>query len=119
MKNQARKSVPATTTTSGAKPAAPRAERATLGGARAKAEPAIAHAAEVTGAHASPANEGASKNEGEGSRTASRRYDAGVVRSVAAGDSERLAKEAEKALEGPEGPELRKAEAAAKQGHAR
>jgi hypothetical protein len=51
------------------------------------------------------------KNEGEGSRTAARRYDAGAER--AAHDTERtrkLAEEASKALEGPEGKALREAE---------
>jgi hypothetical protein len=55
--------------------------------------------------------------EGEGSYTATRRYDEGVAKSVAAGDTEKLAKEAAQALDGPEGTELRKAEQAAKQGH--
>jgi hypothetical protein len=56
--------------------------------------------------------------EGEGSYTAARHYDEGVERSVAKGDTERLANEAAKALDGPEGAELRKAEQAAKHGHA-
>lgn len=51
------------------------------------------------------------QNEGEGSRTATRRYDEGVERE---GKDEKrveqLAKEAEEALDGPEGEELRKAE---------
>jgi hypothetical protein len=55
--------------------------------------------------------------EGEGSYTATRRYDEGVARSVAEGDAKRLADEAAAALDGPEGDELRRAEKAAKQGH--
>lgn len=54
--------------------------------------------------------------EGEGSYTATRRYDEGVARSVAEGETERLASEAAEALDGPEGDELRKAEQAAKRG---
>jgi hypothetical protein len=51
------------------------------------------------------------RNEGEGSRTAARRYQSHVE--AAAKDEkhvEELAEEAEKALEGPEGDELREAE---------
>jgi len=51
------------------------------------------------------------QNEGEGSRSAARRYDRDVER--AAKDErhvESAAKNAEEALEGPEGDELRKAE---------
>ncbi len=51
------------------------------------------------------------QNEGEGSRTAARRYDQGVEE--AGKDQkhvEQLAKEAAEALDGPEGEELRKAE---------
>ncbi len=51
------------------------------------------------------------KNEGEGSRTAARRYDEGVER--AGKDKKRveqLAKEAQEALDGAEGEALRKAE---------
>lgn len=55
--------------------------------------------------------------EGEGNYTAARRYDEGVQRSVAEGETEQLAEEAARALNGPEGDELRKAAAAAKQGH--
>jgi len=60
--------------------------------------------------------------EGEGSYAAARRYREGLERSVKKGDSDKLAKEAEKALEGPEGDALRAAEKSAKQGktpHAR
>jgi uncharacterized protein YjbJ (UPF0337 family) len=54
-------------------------------------------------------------NEGEGSRTAAREYDAGAAR--AASDKERtqkLANDAQKALEGPEGDALREAERSGK-----
>jgi hypothetical protein len=57
------------------------------------------------------------QNEGEGSRTAARRYDAGAER--AANDKARtqqLAKGAEQALRGPEGKTLREAEQRAKEG---
>ncbi len=54
--------------------------------------------------------------EGEGSYEGTRRYDAGVQKSVEKGNSEKLGKEAEKALDGPEGDELRKADEAGKMG---
>lgn len=54
--------------------------------------------------------------EGEGSYTATRRYDEGVARSIAEGNTERLADEAARALDSPEGDDLREAEKAAKQG---
>jgi len=51
------------------------------------------------------------QNEGEGSRSAARRYDAGAERAtVSTHRTEELAKEAERALKGPEGPSLRDAE---------
>jgi hypothetical protein len=56
--------------------------------------------------------------EGEGSYTAARRYDEGVERSVVKGDTEKLAKQAARALDGPEGAELREAEQDAKRGPA-
>ena len=55
--------------------------------------------------------------EGEGSYTATRRYDEGVERSVAEGKTDELARKAAAALDGPEGDDLRKAEQAAKNGH--
>jgi hypothetical protein len=55
--------------------------------------------------------------EGEGSYSATHRYAEGLAKSLAKGDSERLAKAAEQALEGPEGPDLLEAAEAAKQGH--
>jgi len=57
-----------------------------------------------------------SRNEGEGSRTAARRYDAGVRQTVRSGQVESKARQAAKALEGPEGNDLRRAEAKAKKG---
>src|SRR4051812_48732371 len=81
----------------------PAVERPSLPGERAEGEGMIA----PTG----------SKVEGEGSYTAARRYDEGVARSVAKGDAERLANEAVKALDGPEGVVLQRAEQAAKRGH--
>jgi hypothetical protein len=48
--------------------------------------------------------------EGEGSYTADRRYREGVQQSEQAGRSDELARKAKKALEGPEGAELRDAE---------
>jgi len=57
-----------------------------------------------------------SRNEGEGSRTAARRYDAGVRQTVRSGQVESKARAAAKALEGPEGSALRRAEAKAKKG---
>jgi hypothetical protein len=57
------------------------------------------------------------KNEGEGSRTATRRYDANAER--AAKDEkkvEKLAKEANEALEGAEAQSLRKADERGKRG---
>jgi hypothetical protein len=84
-------------------------ERASLPGERAEGE----------GMPPAPAStEPGAALEGEGSYTAGRRYDEGVQRSIATGDVERLAKEAAKAIAGPEGPALRKAEEAAKHGPA-
>ena len=57
-----------------------------------------------------------SKNEGEGNRTADRKYREGVRRHVESGASEPAAEEAQHALEGAEAVELRKAEEAAKAG---
>jgi hypothetical protein len=55
------------------------------------------------------------QNEGEGSRTAARRYDQGAEETAKHPDQVKKAAEAaKKALEGPEGEELRKAEAQAK-----
>ena len=54
--------------------------------------------------------------EGEGSYTATHNYDAGVEKSVERGDYEKLGQEAAKALDGPEGKDLKAAEQAGKQG---
>ena len=54
--------------------------------------------------------------EGEGSYQATHRYNEAVSRHAQNGDTERLAKEAAEALDGPEGEELRKAEEEAKRG---
>jgi len=82
-------------------------ERASLPGERAEGEGMIAPAPE----------DDTSRVEGEGSYTATRRYDEGVERSVADGKTDELARKAAAALDGPEGDELRKAEQAAKNGH--
>lgn len=55
-------------------------------------------------------------NEGEGSRTAARRYNAGVEKTVRRGQIEPKAREAARALDKPEGRELRRAEKRAKAG---
>ena len=88
-------------------------ERSSLPGERAEGEGMLASAP----AHDAP-KKAATELEGEGSYSAGRRYDEGVQRSVAKGDAEKLGKEAAKALDGAEGKELRKAEQAAKHGHA-
>lgn len=54
--------------------------------------------------------------QGEGNYDATHNYDEGVKKSVEKGNAEELAKKAEKALEGPEGDELRKAEEIGKAG---
>jgi len=56
------------------------------------------------------------KNEGEGSRSADRRYRENAERHAESGASEPAAKEAEQALESNEGDELREAEAKGKAG---
>jgi hypothetical protein len=56
------------------------------------------------------------KNEGEGNRTAARRYDQGVEKTVKSGTVPEKARAAARALDGPEGDELRRAEAQAKRG---
>ena len=57
-----------------------------------------------------------SKNEGEGNRTADRRYREGARRHVESGASVPAAEEAQQALEGTEADELRKAEAETREG---
>jgi hypothetical protein len=56
----------------------------------------------------------AQPNEGEGSRTAARRYNAGVQQTIRRGHIDEKARDAARALEGPEGPALRRAEQKAK-----
>ena len=56
------------------------------------------------------------QNEGEGSRTADRQYTDGVARTVASGKVAELADQAQAALDGPEGPALKRAEAAGAKG---
>ena len=53
---------------------------------------------------------GAWANEGEGSRTAARAYNKGVQDFEKTGQVDEKAREAAKAVDGPEGEELRKAE---------
>jgi hypothetical protein len=54
--------------------------------------------------------------QGEGNYDATRRYDQGVKQSIEKGKTEELAEKAKKALEGPEGEELRKADEKGKAG---
>ena len=56
------------------------------------------------------------KNEGEGNRTADRKYREDVRRHVESGAVEPAAEEAEETLRGPEAEELRRAEEAGKAG---
>jgi Protein of unknown function (DUF2934) len=58
---------------------------------------------------------GPSANEGEGNRTAARQYNDAQQRFVRSGKVEKKAREAQKAIEGKEGKELRKAELVGKQ----
>lgn len=55
------------------------------------------------------------RNEGEGNKTAARRYGRAVEATVRSGTVAKKAREAARALDGPEGGELRRAEALAKQ----
>ena len=57
---------------------------------------------------------GGQENEGEGNRTAARRYNEAVERTVKGGKVEEQARAAEQALEGAEGEELAHAEAEGK-----
>ena len=52
--------------------------------------------------------------QGEGNYDATHRYNEGLKKSVEKGDADELAEKAKKALEGPEGEELRKADEAGK-----
>ncbi len=60
----------------------------------------------------SPGQSSGPKNEGEGNKTAARNYNAGTKQFVESGKVGAAAKAAEKAIDGPEGKELRKAEKA-------
>jgi hypothetical protein len=55
-----------------------------------------------------------SRNEGEGNKTADRHYRDGVTRTIQSGQVDKKAKEAERAYDGAEGDELRRAEQAGK-----
>lgn len=59
------------------------------------------------------------KLEGEGSYSGTRGYNAGVAEHVRRADVAGLAKKAAKALDGPEGRELKRAEKKGKQGPGR
>ena len=50
------------------------------------------------------------QNEGEGSRSAARHYNEATEKYVREGKVEKAAREAERAVDGPEGEELRRAE---------
>jgi hypothetical protein len=65
---------------------------------------------------ATPTPRSGQRNEGEGSRTAARRYDRAVEKTVRSGKVTEKARQAARALEGPEGSELFRAEALAKRG---
>ena len=54
-------------------------------------------------------------NEGEGNKTAAREYNEKATEHAGSGKSEPAAKEAEAAIEGPEGDELRRAEKVGKE----
>lgn len=58
------------------------------------------------------------RNEGEGSYEGARAYDSDVRDFVKSGAVETAAKDAEKAIDGVEGPALRKAEKSGKRGKA-
>ncbi len=55
-------------------------------------------------------NEAQPKNEGEGSRTAAKQYNDATKKFVESGKVERAAKDAERAIEGDEAEELKRAE---------
>jgi hypothetical protein len=54
------------------------------------------------------------KNEGEGNHTAAKEYNDGQKKFAQSGRVDQAAKDAAKAVDGPEGDELRKAEEAGK-----
>ena len=57
-----------------------------------------------------------SKLEGEGSYSATRRYNQHLGEAIDSGDIETAADEARRAIDGPEGPELKRAEQQGKAG---
>ena len=63
--------------------------------------------------------QGAWPNEGEGNKSADRAYRKGTEEFVKSGQVEEQARKAAEALEGDEGPELRKAEAKGRSGKPR
>ena len=63
-----------------------------------------------------PASRQRQANEGEGNRTAARNYDRAVAETVKSGTVPEKARAAARALDGPEGDELRRAEAQTKRG---
>ena len=71
-----------------------------------------------TGTQANVTQSGGADDDvsGEGNYEASRLYNEGLKKSVEKGDADALAEKARKALEGPEGDELRKADELGKQG---
>ena len=54
--------------------------------------------------------------QGEGNYDATHRYNEGVKKSVEKGNADQLAEQAKKALEGPEGEDLREADEEGKKG---
>jgi hypothetical protein len=58
-----------------------------------------------------PAQGSGQKNEGEGNRTAAAEYNKGATRTAQSGKVDQAAQEARRAVDGPEGKELRDAEA--------
>lgn len=67
-------------------------------------------------AEATPTAPNQGDGVGEGNRAATHRYNDGLAKSVARGDSDALAEEAKRAVDGPEGAELEEAEETAKRG---
>ena len=70
----------------------------------------------ASGSRRAPAPRRGQSNEGEGNRTAARNYNRGVAETIQSGKVPEKARAAVRALEGPEGDELRGAEAQAKRG---
>jgi hypothetical protein len=75
--------------------------------------------APTTARPASGADRGLLANEGEGSRSAARRYNEATEAYVKSGRSEQAAQEAEAAVDGPEGEALRAAEEVGRKGEPR